>query len=91
MLGAISNATPPQPVAQTAAIWNHKPAQPKSPAAATSGTPDTVQLSDTAQAILAALTEAKETPAQTAKEARGGDGQAQRLLAREAGAKVSAK
>jgi hypothetical protein len=41
---------------------------------------DTVQLSSAAQS---ALQEATETPAQTAKEAAGGDLQAQRLLAQE--------
>ena len=49
---------------------------------------DTVHLSSSAQAQLsaaqAAVQEATETPAQTAKEARGGDLQARHLLAREA-------
>jgi hypothetical protein len=44
---------------------------------------DTVQISSAAQT---ALQEVLEVPAQTAKEARGGDHQAQRLLAREAAA-----
>jgi hypothetical protein len=44
---------------------------------------DTVQISNAAQT---ALQEVLEAPAQTAKEARGGDHQAQRLLAREAAA-----
>jgi len=48
---------------------------------------DTVHLSSAAQPQLsagqAALQEATETPAQTAKEARSGDRQAQHLLARE--------
>lgn len=44
---------------------------------------DTVQISN---AALAAMQEAVETPAQTAKEASGGDHQAQRLLAKEAAA-----
>jgi hypothetical protein len=42
---------------------------------------DTVQISGAAQS---ALQEVLEAPAQTAKEARGGDHQAQRLLAKEA-------
>jgi hypothetical protein len=46
---------------------------------------DSVQLSSAAQA---ALQEAMETPAQTAKEAGKGDAQAKRLLAREAAAKA---
>jgi hypothetical protein len=46
---------------------------------------DTVQLSSAAQA---ALREAMETPAQTAKEAGTGDAQAKRLLAKEAAAKA---
>jgi hypothetical protein len=37
------------------------------------------------------LKEARETPAQTAKEAQGGDLQARRLLAKEAAAKPAAK
>ena len=48
---------------------------------------DTVQLSDAAQA---ALREAVETPAQTAKEAATGDLQAKRLLALKAVAKEEA-
>jgi hypothetical protein len=44
---------------------------------------DTAQISGAAQAAAkAALQEATETPAQTAKEATGGDRQAQRLVAR---------
>ena len=46
---------------------------------------DTVQLSSAAQA---ALQEALETPAQTAKEAGGGDLQAKRLVAKQAAAKA---
>ena len=42
---------------------------------------DTVQISSAAQT---ALQEVLEAPAQTAKEARGGDHQAQKLLAKEA-------
>jgi hypothetical protein len=47
---------------------------------------DTVQISTAAQA---ALKEAVENPAQTAKEALGGDRQAQRLLAKEEAAAKS--
>lgn len=46
---------------------------------------DSVQLSSAAQA---ALREAMETPAQTAKEAGTGDAQAKRLLVKEAAAKA---
>jgi hypothetical protein len=41
--------------------------------------------------MLAALQEARETSAQTAKEAGSGDMQAQRLLARQAAAKANAQ
>jgi hypothetical protein len=59
---------------------------PKPKAQAESGT-DTVKLSSAAQAALAAQLELAETQVQTAKEARGGDPQAQRLLAEQAAAK----
>ncbi|MGD0282978.1 MAG: hypothetical protein ABSB95_11520 [Dissulfurispiraceae bacterium] len=49
---------------------------------------DTVQVSSAAQA---ALQEATETAAQTAKEASAGDHQAQRLLAKEAAARATEK
>jgi hypothetical protein len=65
-----------------------KPTQSK-PQSATST--DSVQLSQAAQAMLAALQEASETPAQTAQEASLGDLQAKRLLAKEAAAKSAAK
>jgi hypothetical protein len=47
---------------------------------------DTYQPSAAYKAAQAALQEATETPAQTAKEARSGDPQAQRLIAKEAAA-----
>ena len=60
-----------------------------------SGIQDTVQLSSVAHAhvsaIKAASQEAAETPAQTSQEARSGDHQAQRLLAKQAAAKLTAK
>ena len=59
---------------RTIAPANSKAAAPKS---------DSVQLSSVAQAAIAALKEAAETPAQTAKEASGGDVVAQRLLAKQ--------
>src|ERR1039457_5485793 len=91
MLSVISNATPAQPVAQTTRTSSPKSTQAKTQPAATSATTDTVQLSNAAQAALAAAQEARETPAPTDNEARGGDRQAQRLLAKEAAAKLHAK
>jgi hypothetical protein len=83
MVSSITSASHTQPAAVPVAP--HKPAQSKpQPAAATA---DSVQLSSAAQARLAAMQEATETSAQTAKEASGGDLQAQRLQAREAAAK----
>jgi len=85
MVSAISNATQTQVVAQSTGTPTEKPTQ-SEPQSAT-GT-DSVQLSNAAQAMLAAVQEAKETPAQTAKEAGHGDLQAQRLLAKEAAKSV---
>lgn len=90
MTSAVSSATQTQPVAQSAGTPPAKPAQSKPQSAKSSASADTVQLSATAQALLAAEQEAMETPAQTAKEAFGGDPQAQRLLAKEAAAAKSA-
>jgi hypothetical protein len=64
---------------------SNKPPQPKAQSDTTRA--DTVQLSSAAQARLAAMTETMETPAQTIREAAGGDRQAQRLFARENAAK----
>jgi hypothetical protein len=78
-----SAATPHQPVAPVTS------ANPKTtPAKASAAASDQVHLSS---AALAALQEASETPAQTAKEARAGDHQAQRLLVRESHASTLAK
>jgi hypothetical protein len=88
MVSAISNATPAQPVAQPTRTSTQKPAQ-SEPQSATST--DSVQLSKVAQAMVAALQEATETSVQTAQEARHGDLQAQRLLAKDAAAKSVAK
>ena len=90
-LNAISNTTQPLPVAQSGAPSSQKPVQSKSQPAAASAAADTVQLSSAAQAALAAVQELRETSAQTAKEARGGDRQAQRLLVKEAAARVQSK
>ena len=81
MVSAISNVTQAQPVAPSTGTPAKRPTQsaPQSPAST-----DSVQLSQAAQATLAAMQEASETPAQTATEAGNGDPQAQRLIAREA-------
>jgi hypothetical protein len=90
MLNAVSNTAPVSSVAPQPSS-SQKAAKPKSESPTTTTNTDTVQLSSAAQAALAAVKEAQETPAQTAKEANGGDPQARRLLAREAAAKAVAK
>jgi hypothetical protein len=57
-------------------------------ATAQTSSSDTVQISNVAQAL---LKETLETPAQTTKEASGGDRQAIRLLAKEAADRAAAK
>jgi hypothetical protein len=88
MISPISNASRPQPVAQSTQTNAKNPVQGK-PHSASSG--DTVTLSNTAQAMAAALAETQETSTQTSQEAHHGDLQAQRLLAKEAAAKPVAK
>ena len=76
---------------QTAPVAVRAKAAPPAPAKsnATANPVDTVTISSAAQALAqAAAKEAMETPAQTAQEARGGDTQAQRLLAKEAAEKA---
>ena len=90
MVSAITNVAHSQTVAPTDSSAQKQP-RPKSQSSTTSSSTDTIQLSSAAQAALAAVKEAQETPAQTAKEASGGDPQARRLLAREAAAKTVAK
>jgi len=91
-LGAIPGTQHAQP--PTVATGANKQPTPAKiqPAAVTQ---DTVKLSSTAQAqlstIKAAVQEAAETPAQTAKEAQSGDLQARRLLSKEAAAAEAAK
>ena len=75
MVSSVTGAPQTQPVAQSAPV-SPKPVHVKPEAAAT----DTVHVSSAAKA---ALQEATETPAQTAKEAQHGDKQAQLLLAKE--------
>ncbi len=84
MISAVANAAPAEPVAQSPGTSTQKPAPSASPSATNT---DSVQLSKAAQAALAVLAEATETPTQTAKEAGHGDLQAQRLLARETATK----
>ena len=86
-ISAVSNAAQTQPAAPSTGTSPQKPAQSHPQSAAT----DSVQLSAAAQAAVAAMKEARETPAQTAKEATGGDLQAKRLLAKEAAARPAAK
>jgi hypothetical protein len=82
MISAISNITPAQPAAQATAVQ-------QSPAKALTQTAaDTVQISSAAKAL---SQENLETPAQTAQEARGGDVQAIRRLAKQTASKVSSK
>lgn len=85
MLNPITTTTHTAPVAQPAV--SAQPIQSK-PEASGAGKTDAVQLSSAAQA---ALQEASETPAQTAKEAGTGDMVAKRLLAKEQAAKATEK
>lgn len=78
MVSSVTAAPQAQPVAQSAPV-SPKPEHMKPKAAAA----DTVQVSTAAKAKAAAMQEATETPAQTAKEAQRGDRQAQMLLAKE--------
>jgi hypothetical protein len=87
MINSVSNTHAAQPAAQAAAqAPKAQPAPAKTSPAPRAN--DTVQISTAAKAL---LQEATETPAQTAREARGGDRQALRLLAREAAAQTSSK
>ncbi len=86
----VANAAQSLPAAQSKQV-NTKPTQsaPQPTPNAPTNTPNaTVQVSNAAKAL---LQEAIETPVQTAQEARGGDLQAQRLLAREAAEKAANK
>ncbi|HSY93713.1 MAG TPA: hypothetical protein VK812_20305 [Candidatus Binatus sp.] len=83
MIHPVSSAAPAQPAAQASTV-----VPTSSKAAAQPSAPDTVRISTASQTL---LQESLETSAQTAREARGGDGQAIRLLAKEAAAKGSAK
>jgi hypothetical protein len=88
MINAVSNVANTEPVAPVTGTSTQKATQGEPKA---SGAVDSVQLSKTAQATLAALQELTETAAQTAKEAGHGDLQAQRLLTKEAAAKSLAE
>jgi hypothetical protein len=84
MISSINSASLAQPAAA------HAPAaQPTPPKALSApGSGDTVQISNAAKAL---VQEATESSAQTAQEARGGDRQALRLMAKEAAAKAALK
>jgi hypothetical protein len=91
MANAIPNAVQnqaataqPTVAAKPAISPNQKAAPAKAQTKAAAPIQDTVKISSAAQT---ALQEAVETSVQTAHEARGGDRQAQRLLAKEAAAK----
>ena len=88
MVSPASNITQTQPVAQSTETPAKKPVQPAQQSAPSA---DSVQLSQLAQALAAAQQEAVESSFQTAQEAGQGDLQAQRLLAKEAGAQPVAK
>lgn len=88
---AISNASAPQQIAKVKETKtdtdNGKVASTDKKTTVPQTKPvDTVQISSIAKQ---ALQEATETAAQTAQEARGGDSQAKRLLAREEAAKAA--
>jgi len=82
MINPISSGTTPQATVQPTAVPPPVPKPQTQPVAVPN---DTVQLS----AAALALQEARETPAQTAREAAAGDLQAKHLLAHEAVAKVN--
>ena len=91
MVTAISTTAPSQPVAPTTRTSAPRHAQPASKPKDTDNDGDSVQISQAAQAALAALQESTETPAQTATEAGKGDPQAQKLLQQQAAAKQKAE
>jgi hypothetical protein len=82
MISPISNVTPAQLAVKATSV------QPETSKATPKSSADTVQISNSAKAL---LQETLETSVQTGNEARGGDMQAMRLLARQAAAKASAQ
>jgi hypothetical protein len=87
VINAVTSSHPTPPAAK-ATPSTQAAAQPKPQTIATGS--DTAHLSSAGQAALqAAVKEASETPAQTAQEARIGDVQAKRLLAKEAASRIS--
>ena len=78
---AATGATPTKPVPQSTSENQKAP-----PSKTTTKTADSVQISNVGKA---AFQEATETAAQTAQEARNGDRQAQRLLAKEEASKAA--
>ena len=87
-IALVTSVTGNGQVHSSTAVSSANRTAPDTNAQATSGVQDTVELSSKAQAqvsgLKAAIQEANETPAQTSREAQGGDLQAKRLLAREA-------
>jgi hypothetical protein len=86
MSDAISSAAPTPPSNPVAEVRAARVESRSQPAPIDTATPEKVTLSRAAQA---ALREASETPAETAKEANGGDVQARRLLAKRAADKAA--
>jgi len=85
MVSPVGNQSTLQPIqAQPAAAKPAPAAAPAAPAQSKAAPTDTVQLSSAAKIVQ----EASETPAQTSKEAAGGDVQAKRLLARESANRI---
>jgi hypothetical protein len=86
MLQPLTNVAPSQAVSQADSASKVSPKVTTSSAVQTPAY--TVQISNAARQM---LQETTETPAQTAKEAAGGDRQAQRLLAKEAATEKAMK
>ncbi len=87
MSNTIQSAAPATTVVQAATKPTATAPQPAAASKPQAAGSDTVQISAAAKA----LQETIETPAQTAKEAAGGDIQAKRLLAKEAAEHASEK
>jgi len=92
----VTNAITSTPVQANVQVARAQYVQPTAPAPKVSQTKtqatntrgqDTVQISNAAQQALQAMKEVTESSSQTSQEARGGDRQAQMLLAREAAQK----
>ena len=98
MASAINNALPSYPVDTTDSTKTSSNLRPPSTdvrqGSSTNTPQDTVKISSAGQAaanaLKASIQEATETPNQTAQEARSGDRQAKKLLAKEEAAKEAA-